>query len=226
MSALRRERRAGRAPTPGCALHRLVDGRASRHGRQARARRGRHRTMLPEVVAAGGYRIVQEALTNVRGTPARAPSARVRVARRDGVVEVEVRDDGRGGGPPCGRAAGSPACANAPRRSAGSFEAGPRARAAASGSGRRCPWAPRDRASSLADDQALVRAGLPRAARRRATTSRSSARRRRRAAVALARAHAPRRRAHGHPHARRRTASRPPRQIAADPALGASASSC
>ena len=53
-------------------------------------------TAVPEVVAAAGYRIVQEALTNVARHAGPDASARVRLTRRDGVVEVEVRDDGRG----------------------------------------------------------------------------------------------------------------------------------
>jgi signal transduction histidine kinase len=51
---------------------------------------------VPDVVGAAGYRIVQEALTNVARHAGPNARARVRLARRDGVVEVEVRDDGRG----------------------------------------------------------------------------------------------------------------------------------
>jgi glycyl-tRNA synthetase len=43
-----------------------------------------------------GYRIVQEALTNVARHAGPNAHARVRLARHDGVVEVEVRDDGLG----------------------------------------------------------------------------------------------------------------------------------
>ena len=39
---------------------------------------------------------MQEALTNVARHAGPDASARVRLTRRDGVVEVEVRDDGRG----------------------------------------------------------------------------------------------------------------------------------
>jgi signal transduction histidine kinase len=55
---------------------------------------------VPEVVAAAGYRIVQEALTNVARHAGPHARARVRLVRRDGVVEVEVRDDGRGAAGP------------------------------------------------------------------------------------------------------------------------------
>ena len=49
---------------------------------------------VPEVVGAAGYRIVQEALTNVARHAGPNARAQVRLARHDGVVEVEVRDDG------------------------------------------------------------------------------------------------------------------------------------
>jgi signal transduction histidine kinase len=51
---------------------------------------------VPEVVAAAGYRIVQEALTNVARHAGPRARARVKLTRHDGIVEVEVRDDGRG----------------------------------------------------------------------------------------------------------------------------------
>ena len=51
---------------------------------------------VPEVVGAAGYRIVQEALTNVARHAGSGARAHVRLARHDGVVEVEVRDDGHG----------------------------------------------------------------------------------------------------------------------------------
>jgi signal transduction histidine kinase len=51
---------------------------------------------LPDVVGAAGYRIVQEALTNVARHAGAGASARVRLAQTNGNVEVEVTDDGRG----------------------------------------------------------------------------------------------------------------------------------
>jgi signal transduction histidine kinase len=52
----------------------------------------------PEVVGAAGYRIVQEALTNVVRHAGDGVSARVRLAQSNGSLEVEVVDDGAGAG--------------------------------------------------------------------------------------------------------------------------------
>jgi len=54
---------------------------------------------LPAAVESATYFVIAEALTNV-GRYAHADTATVRVARNDGVVEVEVRDDGVGGANP------------------------------------------------------------------------------------------------------------------------------
>jgi signal transduction histidine kinase len=54
-------------------------------------------TAVPAAVQAAGYRIVQEALTNVL-RHARASVARVSVMREDGALRVEVLDDGVGPG--------------------------------------------------------------------------------------------------------------------------------
>ena len=54
---------------------------------------------LPEAVEMAAYFVVAEALTNV-ARYAEAEEATVRVARRNGVVEVEVTDDGAGGADP------------------------------------------------------------------------------------------------------------------------------
>ena len=51
---------------------------------------------LPENIEATAYYIVAEALTNVT-RHAGATRARVTVAREDGVVRVEIADDGEGG---------------------------------------------------------------------------------------------------------------------------------
>ena len=53
---------------------------------------------VPEVVGGAGYRIVQEALTNVARHAGPGASAQVRLVRDGGAVEVEVVDDGRGAG--------------------------------------------------------------------------------------------------------------------------------
>jgi signal transduction histidine kinase len=86
-----------RAPTPDLqALPRLVDGLRDAGMDVALDVDPNDGRAVPEVVAAAGYRIVQEALTNVARHAGPDASARVRLTRRDGVVEVEVRDDGRG----------------------------------------------------------------------------------------------------------------------------------
>jgi signal transduction histidine kinase len=51
---------------------------------------------VPDGVDLSAYRIVQEGLTNVLRHG--GPAARVRIAHRDGVVEIEICDDGRPGG--------------------------------------------------------------------------------------------------------------------------------
>jgi signal transduction histidine kinase len=63
-------------------------------------------TDVPAAVQATGYRIVQEALTNVL-RHARASAARVTVAREGAVLRVEVVDDGIGAHPPGAAADGS-----------------------------------------------------------------------------------------------------------------------
>jgi signal transduction histidine kinase len=54
---------------------------------------------LPERVEAAAYFVVAEALTNV-AKYARATRARVEVSRQDGLVRVEIADDGVGGADP------------------------------------------------------------------------------------------------------------------------------
>jgi signal transduction histidine kinase len=86
---------AERAPTPDLdALPRLVDGLRDA-GLEVDLQVEGNGAAVPEVVAAAGYRIVQEALTNVARHAGPNVRAHVRLTRRDGVVEVEVRDDGR-----------------------------------------------------------------------------------------------------------------------------------
>ena len=86
---------AERTPAPDLdALPRLVDG-LREAGLEVDLQVDGNGAAVPEVVAAAGYRIVQEALTNVARHA--GPNVRdlVRLSRRNGVVEVEVRDDGR-----------------------------------------------------------------------------------------------------------------------------------
>jgi signal transduction histidine kinase len=53
----------------------------------------------PRAVEAAAYFVIAESLANV-AKHAGAENAWVRVAQRDGKLEVEVRDDGRGGAYP------------------------------------------------------------------------------------------------------------------------------
>lgn len=99
----------GPAPTtPGASLHDLdaltgglrtagvrVDLDVDLDGTPARTAAAE----LPEAVHRAGYRIVQEALTNV-ARHAEAHAARVTVRRLDGALTIEVVNDGRGGGVP------------------------------------------------------------------------------------------------------------------------------
>jgi signal transduction histidine kinase len=95
------EAAVGRAPAPDLrALPRLVDGLRDA-GLQVELDMDQvGDASVPEVVGAAGYRIVQEALTNVARHAGPDAHARVRLARHDGVVEVEVRDDGLGASAP------------------------------------------------------------------------------------------------------------------------------
>jgi signal transduction histidine kinase len=97
LGVLRAEGEAERAPTPDlAALPRLVDGLRDAGMDVALEADTNGGGPVPEVVGAAGYRIVQEALTNVARHAGAGATARVRVARHDGVVEIEVRDDGVG----------------------------------------------------------------------------------------------------------------------------------
>ena len=87
---------AERTPAPDLdALPRLVDG-LREAGLEVDLQVDGNGAAVPEVVAAAGYRIVQEALTNVARHAGPNVRAHVKVSRRNGVVEVEVRDDGAG----------------------------------------------------------------------------------------------------------------------------------
>jgi signal transduction histidine kinase len=86
---------------------------------------------VPAAVAATGYRIVQEALTNVV-RHAHGSRACVRVAREDDRVVIDVTDDGRGAVPvgapaPDGSGNGVRGMRERAQAAGGTFEAGPRA---------------------------------------------------------------------------------------------------
>jgi signal transduction histidine kinase len=114
-----------RAPAPDLrALPRLVDGLREAGMDVALEVEADGAPAVPEVVAAAGYRIVQEALTNVARHAGPEARARVRLARRDGVVEVEVRDDGRGATGPVRPGGGLTGMRERAAALGGRFEAG------------------------------------------------------------------------------------------------------
>jgi signal transduction histidine kinase len=96
LGVLREDGPAEHAPVPDLdALPRLVDG-LREAGLDVDLQVEGNGAAVPDVVAAAGYRIVQEALTNVARHAGPNAHAHVRMTRHDGVVEVEVRDDGAG----------------------------------------------------------------------------------------------------------------------------------
>jgi signal transduction histidine kinase len=97
LGVLRADGEAERAPAPDLdALPRLVDGLRQAGMDVELEVDANGGAPVPEVVAAAGYRIVQEALTNVARHAGPRARARVKLTRGDGVVEVEISDDGRG----------------------------------------------------------------------------------------------------------------------------------
>ena len=112
---------AALAPQPGLAAVEELVAQARGGGTPGRAvGRGRRRRSLPRGVDLAAYRIVQEALTNVRkqAGPARA---RVRVRYGRDALELEITDDGRAGANGGGHGDGSSACASASPSTAGSW---------------------------------------------------------------------------------------------------------
>jgi signal transduction histidine kinase len=79
---------------------------------------------MPELVGAASYRIVQEALTNVARHAGPDAHAHVRLARHDGVIEVEVCDDGRGAPAELRRGGGLTGMRERAAALGGRFEAG------------------------------------------------------------------------------------------------------
>jgi signal transduction histidine kinase len=97
LGVLRAEGEAERTPAPDLdALPRLVEGLREAGMDVELEADANGAPPVPEVVAAAGYRIVQEALTNVARHAGPHARAHVKLSRSGGVVEVEVRDDGRG----------------------------------------------------------------------------------------------------------------------------------
>jgi signal transduction histidine kinase len=96
LGALRDGEPAERAPAPDLAhVPRLV-GTLRDAGLPVELEGRANGADVPEIVGAAGYRIVQEALTNVARHAGNGASARVRIESDDGQLEVEVVDDGRG----------------------------------------------------------------------------------------------------------------------------------
>ncbi|KOU60683.1 histidine kinase [Streptomyces sp. MMG1533] len=75
----------------------LTDGFASPHQKVTLLRDPTVRDDLPHEVQAAAFRVVQEALTNVRRHAGDATQVTVRLRRDGGRLEVSVTDDGRGG---------------------------------------------------------------------------------------------------------------------------------
>ena len=99
LGTLRDGEPAERAPTPDLnALPRLV-GTLRDAGLPVELEGRTNGAPVPEVVGGAGYRIVQEALTNVTRHAGADASARVSVMQSADAVEVEVVDDGSGAGP-------------------------------------------------------------------------------------------------------------------------------
>ena len=163
---------------------------------------------VPAAVAATGYRIVQEALTNVV-RHAHGARARVRVAREDERVVIDVTDDGRGAVPvgapaPDGSGHGVRGMRERAEAAGGTLEAGPRPEGGWHVRATLPVAVPVTIRVLVADDQTLVRAGLPRAARLRGR-HRGGRRGRRRCGRGRPGTRDPaRRRAHGHPDAQAR----------------------
>jgi signal transduction histidine kinase len=98
LDALRDGAPAEHAPAPGLAhVPRLVDTLCDA-GLPVTLERETGGAKPPEIVGAAGYRIVQEALTNVVRHAGPGASARVVLMQSNGTLEVEVTDDGRGVG--------------------------------------------------------------------------------------------------------------------------------
>jgi signal transduction histidine kinase len=123
IGALRGDASAPRAPTPDLhALPKLVDSMRDA-GLDIVLERDGNGAPPAEVVQTAGYRIVQEALTNVARHAGAGAHARVLVTQRSSALEVEVLDDGLGG--PAQEGNGLAGMRERAAALGGSFEAGP-----------------------------------------------------------------------------------------------------
>ena len=127
LGALREDEPAEHAPAPDLAgLPRLV-GTLRDAGLPVELDTSLNGAPVPEVVGGAGYRIVQEALTNVARHAGPGASALVQVTRSGDAVEVEVVDDGRGAGSSAVRPGGGlTGMRERAEAIGGSFEAGDR----------------------------------------------------------------------------------------------------
>jgi signal transduction histidine kinase len=124
LGALRDGEAAEHAPAPDLAqVPRLVDT-LREAGLPVELERQMNGGEPPEIVGAAGYRIVQEALTNVARHAGSGASARVRLAQHNGSLEVEVVDDGRGAGPTVTPGGGMTGMRERAQALGGRFEAG------------------------------------------------------------------------------------------------------
>ena len=96
LGALRDGEPAERAPAPDLAQLPLLVGTLRDAGLPVELEGRTNGADVPEIVGAAGYRIVQEALTNVARHAGAGAAARVRVEHDASQLEVEVIDDGRG----------------------------------------------------------------------------------------------------------------------------------
>jgi signal transduction histidine kinase len=124
LGVLREDGPAEHAPVPDLdALPRLVEGLRDA-GLEVDLQVEGNGAAVPDVVAVAGYRIVQEALTNVARHAGANAHAHVRLTRHDGVVEVEVRDDGTGAPPTLRPGGGLTGMRERAASLGGAFEAG------------------------------------------------------------------------------------------------------
>jgi len=123
-----RDQSAPRAPTPGLRDLEALIKEVTAAGLPVTCEVEGDARDLPAEVDRAAYRIVQEALTNVRRHAGPAATADVHIEYRPGALDLRVTDDGTGGAPADNVHQGSGIAGMRERASAlgGSVEAGPR----------------------------------------------------------------------------------------------------
>jgi signal transduction histidine kinase len=91
-----REQSAPRAPTPGLADLDALVGEATAAGLPVTVHVEGNRRPLPAEVDRAAYRIVQEALTNVRRHAGPSAKAEISLGYRDDAIAIDIVDDGLG----------------------------------------------------------------------------------------------------------------------------------